>query len=399
MARIRELSTGWTEKRRPELGTPPARGIWEVTISAGRDRKTGRWRQVSKRVHGGIRAAQAEASAMELEVRSGRVSGRSKTLGQVLDEYIAHREAQGRATKTVEGYRSLAVAVKLELGAVKIRALSARDLDDFYRKLVVTEKLAPRTVRHYHALISQVCNQAIRWRDLDPPNPAGSASPPSIEDEEPEPPDPDEVRAFIAAVLKDDPDLAALIFVAATTGCRRGEICGWRWSDLETGYGQLVVRRSISDPIGVDVEVKGTKTGRRRRMALDEATAAVLLDQWGRYVERCKIGEHEWSRDAYVFSQAEDHSEPWRPSRVTQTVRRARIKAGVSDSMKLQLIRHFTATQLLAAGVDIKTASARMGHDGVVMLRRYASVVPARDEAAAALLGRAIAALPAVVPE
>lgn len=73
-------------------------------------------------------------------------------------------------------------------------------------------------------------------------------------------------------------DLGSLVFAAATTGARRGELCGLRWRDLDLEAATMTIARSISDA-GRQVEVKDTKTHQARRIALDQATVAVLGDQ------------------------------------------------------------------------------------------------------------------------
>ncbi len=50
-------------------------------------------------------------------------------------------------------------------------------------------------------------------------------------------------------------------------------------------------------------------------------------------------------------------------------------------------LRHFSATQLVAAGIDPRLIAGRLGHDASVLLRIYSHVIPARDQAAAQLLG------------
>ena len=53
-----------------------------------------------------------------------------------------------------------------------------------------------------------------------------------MERNEPDALTPDEIKLLIERAEQKDPELAALLFVAATTGCRRGEFCGLRWSDV-----------------------------------------------------------------------------------------------------------------------------------------------------------------------
>lgn len=89
------------------------------------------------------------------------------------------------------------------------------------------------------------------------------------------PPSVDELRQLLRAAEETSPDLASLVFVAATTGCRRGELCGLQWSDVDLARATVVVQRSIADANGV-IAVKQTKTHHARRLALDSATVEVL---------------------------------------------------------------------------------------------------------------------------
>ena len=64
-------------------------------------------------------------------------------------------------------------------------------------------------------------------------------------------------------------------------------------------------------------------------------------------------------------------------------------------------LRHYSATELLAAGVDLRTVAGRLGHagGGVTTLRVYAAWVRSADEQAAALLAeRLTGGLPRSLP-
>ena len=81
------------------------------------------------------------------------------------------------------------------------------------------------------------------------------------------------------------------MWLAMTTGARRGELCALRWQHLQAVHAErgrhdciaagcrwvLVVRRAIGQAIA-DGEVweKDTKTHQQRRIALDPETVAVL---------------------------------------------------------------------------------------------------------------------------
>ena len=54
-------------------------------------------------------------------------------------------------------------------------------------------------------------------------------------------------------------------------------------------------------------------------------------------------------------------------------------------------LRHFSATQLIGAGVDVRTVAHRLGHaDPSTTLRVYAHALAERDREAAAILGKLV---------
>ena len=55
---------------------------------------------------------------------------------------------------------------------------------------------------------------------------------------------------------------------------------------------------------------------------------------------------------------------------------------------QLKELRHYSATELLTAGVDLRTVAGRLGHgDGTTTLRHYAGWVSAADQDAANATG------------
>ena len=76
----------------------------------------------------------------------------------------------------------------------------------------------------------------------------------------------------------------------------------------------------------------------------------------------------------------------FRPDVVTGRFRRlAKIHA---PGTRLHDLRHFAASQLLAAGVPVKTVSGRLGHSSAAMtLDVYGHHVGAADQVAADVLG------------
>ena len=362
-------------------------GVWQVRVSLGRDPATKRYRYVSATVRGGRRLAQREAARLVKQASEGRIPLERESLGGLLERWLEHIEARGRAPKTLLENRRMAAVITAELGTKELRRLRGRDLDALYDNLR-KRGLSPTSVRRYHAVLSASLNQAVRWGLLEH-SPASQATPPSLERNEAPTPEPEKVKRLIEAGQQKDPEFATLLFVAATTGCRRGELCGLKWSDIDFEVGSITVRRSVSDLPG-RVEVRTTKTGLIRRLALDVATIAVLETQKEFATQRCSAVGVALHEDAYVWSQTANYTEPLRPARITTQFTELRSEVGMGR-MRFHDLRHFAATVMLAGGVDVRTVAGRLGHSRPTLtLQTYAHVMEVTDRRAADILAKSI---------
>jgi integrase len=80
-------------------------------------------------------------------------------------------------------------------------------------------------------------------------------------------------------------------------------------------------------------------------------------------------------------------AQPIRPNKLTDRFTKLRKDVGLPD-VRFHDLRHANISQLVAAGIDVRTVSARAGHSSTRMtLDRYAHALPAGDVAAAAALG------------
>ena len=93
---------------------------------------------------------------------------------------------------------------------------------------------------------------------------------------------------------------------------------------------------------------------------------------------------------AFVFSNSIDATESWYPDSVSRSFRRLCRDEGLAG-VRLHDLRHFVATQLLGAGVDIRTVAGRLGHrNASTTLNVYAHFLAQADEAAANIIGDVI---------
>ena len=95
--------------------------------------------------------------------------------------------------------------------------------------------------------------------------------------------------------------------------------------------------------------------------------------------------------DSFVFSHSPDGGQPIHPDNVTGAFRRLCKRLGV-QGVRLHDLRHAHATQLLAAGVPVRTVSGRLGHaSAMTTMDVYAHFLEESDERAASVIGDILA--------
>ena len=275
------------------------------------------------------------------------------------------------------------------LGSIKLRKLDVATLDSFYRAL--TKKgLAPASVRQAHAVIRSALKQGVKW-DWVPINVAEKASPPRLRKATTRPPTPEEVGQLVArAAAGRYPEFAVMLHLAVITGARRGELCGLRWTDVNDQRAELLIQRSIFQTLEHEIVEKETKTHQARRIALDGGTMAELAQHRALMEARASFCGVVLDPKGYLFSDHERGVEPWRPDRVTLAFTRLCTELEI-EGIRFHDLRHFAATSLLSAGIDVRTVSGRLGHaNAATTLGTYAHFVGAADRRAAEVLASVV---------
>ena len=377
--------------------TEIAPGVWRLRVYVGRRTngspvqrsRTIRAPEKSPKPGAGTRLADRELAKMVADAERGIGSPQTITVGTLLDRFLEHATAIGRSPTTLKEYTRIVESVlRPELGGMRLTRLTAGDLDRLYAKLTTAGAKAI-TVRHVHALMGVALHQAEKW-DLVDRNVSRKATPPPVHAAEVEAPNPAEVQRIIRAAEEIEPALAALLLLAALTGARRGELCALRWSDLHVEARTLRIARSVYEVRGGGWGEKSTKTHATRRIGLDELGLEILRRHREAVDKLASDLGVTVASDAFMFSRSPSGLEPIRPDVLTKFTKRVATKAGVDTH--LHALRHFSATQAIAAGFDPVTVGGRLGHsDSSITLRVYSHAIESRDRELAASLGKTLA--------
>jgi len=246
--------------------------------------------------------------------------------------------------------------------------------------------LANSSIHQVWAILSGALKRAVRWRWITI-NPFDQAEPPKGVTHDPDPPSAEQAATIVNEAFLET-WWGVLVWLAMTTGARRGELCALSWDRFDIDNAVLSIRTSIAQD-GAETWEKDTKTHQQRRIALNEATVTLLTS----YRDRCEADAAEFgitlAPSSRLFSASPDHSTWIKPSSVSQ--RYERMCARLGWDMHIHQLRHYSATELIAAGVDVRTVAGRLGHGGggATTLRVYSAWVSEADQrAATSLSGR-----------
>ena len=324
----------------------------------------------------------------------------------VLNGLYAQLLASGRRTpsRTGTGYSVQVINRALDLRAAgvtlvatteRLRAefaeaehLTKNTVNSFLRrngtgaKRVVSPGLDRRTVNYVHAIMHRAFKDAVRWGRLAR-NPADVADPPrgAAKADGIQAWDAATLRAFLEASARTGDRLHALWVLLATTGMRRGEALGLRWSDLNLDTGRLrVVQTIIQTRSKVTIGEPKTASG-RRPIAIDQGTVIVLRDHRRRMLEERLLTGRGSDEGDLVFHRPDGS---WlHPDAVSDMFLR-RVKRCELERLTLHGLRHTWATLALERGIHPRVVQERLGHSTIsITLGMYSHVGQTlHDEAA-----------------
>jgi integrase len=376
-------------KRESKTGGP---GSWSVRFDTGRDSVTNKRKQVTK---GGFRTRREAETWLRDQLgrldRGEYVKPSRATYGEFLAAWLPAIRSTVRAS-TWESYeRNIRRHLVPRLGHLPLQRLGPEHLNAVYAELLQGGRLdgsgglSVRSVAYLHTIVHRSLRDAVRWGKVTR-NVADAADPPKGKAGK-------EMTTWTAAQLSvflhglEGDRLEVAILLGATTGMRRGEVLGLRWSDVDLDAGRLAVRQTLSAPrnpdTGQHVPVYGepkTRRGRRSVPLPAQTVAALRAHRLGQKKEQ-RWGGSGWQDHGLVF--CEPDGSPIHPDRFRKRFEHRVARSGL-PLIRFHDLRHTYATLALQAGVHAKVVSEILGHASIgITLDTYSHAVPGLQESAA----------------
>lgn len=191
----------------------------------------------------------------------------------------------------------------------------------------------------------------------------------------------EEVGQIMEALQTEPIHVRALIEMALFTGCRRGEIVGFKWADVDLDKKRVTVRRSIYKPHGEKAAEKDPKTQSSYRTISIPQHLVDTLRQYRLWQKRhISYMDGNWVDLDYLFTEEDGHV--MNPHTPTKQFDHFLKRHGIRH-LKFHGLRHTAATLLLSQGCDIKTVSKRLGHADIETTNIYVHALEDMDRSAA----------------
>lgn len=315
-----------------------------------------------------------------------------KTLFRDFCEKFLEIKASEIAPGTLAFYRQIIQTHLIPTyGMMRLEEFRVRHVQDYIQFVMAKgrqdihhpgEQMAAATVKRYATVFRSILSLAYKMEYIDNDISASRRLVfPKNDRKEVEVYSADEVRQILEALEEESVNIKLLVELALFTGCRRGEIVGLRWSDIDFDAHRLYVRRSIYKPKSGKAFEKEPKTKNSKRdMVIPERlleTLRTYRENQNKYAAMMGDG---WNPDGWIFTELDGHV--MNPQTPTKQFDHFLKRHGIRH-LKFHGLRHTSATMLLANGCDIKTVSMRLGHSDIDTTNIYVHAITETDQLAA----------------
>ena len=269
-----------------------------------------------------------------------------------------------RKPSTIAYYTHIIAIIKKYFANAILQDIHPIDIQK-YLNYLRTEYKTPRnkplsteSIHHQYTTLKFIFKYA-EEQELIAKNPMNKVSPPLRKKKPVDALTEEQAQDFFAAVNECEIDFKCMLYLLITTGIRRGECVGLKWSDIDEKNSTLTIQRGVSYTPESGIVVSTPKTANSIRTIPLIPTTLLLLREWKATVQK----EHPDTilTDAFIFPGKNDLFAARDPNSVTRRVKRFMRNNGLPDLSPHDL-RHSCATLLLAQGADIKSVQNILGH-------------------------------------
>ena len=355
------------------------------------------------------KAADEALALFIADIKKGNnAQSQGKTVSDLWEYWLQNYAETNLEETTIEYYKKMWPRIKAALGHIRLDRIKPEHIQDFMRNLAepgikqvqqkknaTTEKppakLAPETIKKYHAVLSGMFTKAVKWRFMDY-NPCDHTEAPKAQHKTKSIYDIEQTGRFLSLLEGEEVRHQLMILLALSAGLRREEIFGLRWCDIEEN---IIYVRQVRVVAGTKIIEKEPKTvSSKRSVSVPAEVVALIKRHKAKESEkRLKKGEAwkgaEKAENDYVFTTWD--GEPLHPQSMNNFLRRFCDEHNI-PRIQPHAFRHMAGTFLIVSGTDYRTVSGKLGHSRAsITMNTYAHLLKSAEQETANAMSNILA--------
>jgi integrase len=286
------------------------------------------------------------------------------------EEWFEKEAVLNLKAMTLNNYRIYAKVVYKAFGHMKLDSIKHGHIKDFINDLRVGGKyrvqgLSPKSIKNYVSFVSSVFEYAKRENRLTH-NPCSTVTLPKadkkvIDDESVY--TPEEMQRILELIHQEDGmaiQFKVYFTLAVFTGFRRGELLGLEWKDVDFDRQIVSVKRTSNyiSAKGIYEDTPKTRTSQRTIKIPLEVMGLLKQFQKQQKEYADSLGDF-WQNTDRLFTTAE--GKPMFITTPRHHFEQFCLRHGIRY-LNLHSMRHFNASAMISAGVDVKAVQVSLGH-------------------------------------
>lgn len=315
----------------------------------------------SEMFHGKKSEAKIRESKIKEEIGKGRFCVNKKlTFNDLIDKWYNEDAKVRLQISTLQSYDLMLTEVRKELGNYKLTEMRPIHLVTFYNKLRRPErKLSENSILHYYSMIGRIFHVGVTWGLVDT-NINSRVDRPKVKKQEAVYYDEKDIKRLLQCLENEPLKYQVVIQLALDSGCRRGELTGLTWNDVDFNNGTITINKTTqATKIGV-IEKECPKNNSSIRTIPIMQHTLYLLEEYYKEQEglKHKLGNAWLGSNKILIDNYGGRMHPDTPSKIFSKIK----KKYDLPPMKFHGLRHTSASIQIALGIHTKVISKRLGH-------------------------------------
>lgn len=319
--------------------------------------------------YGGKKEAILRENELKIQLKNNTyVKKNAMTMQELIDEWLKSKKGN-IGIKTYQEYERYCKNIAHCIGHIKVKDLNVKILEDFYNELKTCKGkgknkngYSEKTVKHHYTLVSEILNTAVKWGYLHS-NINQNVTPIKVHKKEIQCYSPEDVEKLIEALQNEPIKYQAIIMLALDSGCRRGELTGLTWNDIDFKKSTIDINKVTQYVTGYGIFEKTTKSDTSNRIVYITPTTLQILKKHKSEQDKQKLLlGNKWQNSNRVFTT--DYGgdmHPDTPSKILEKL----IKKYDLKRITFHGLRHTSISLQITSGIQSQIISKRAGHSSV----------------------------------